>query len=1716
MALQAEVRFTLEGQADWAWLAERVALPPECPLPLPQGRVDWVLAATLSTDAGARLELIVDYRAPKLLKLLGGRVELSDALRLTLRATFAGDAELLAAREAWDAPGSGARLAGEVTIASALRIQGLPPSLPLDLQLGNAEGWIAVQARMAAGSSGATLALAIDQPGRIALQLPGLPLAQAPLTAAVERIAGELSFSNAGTGHTIVGQLEWLGRADFRPRFEPGEVALLGLLAPVLEGVTLGGQLSATLVLGSEPTLTLRCNFDDASVGVDVLALLRDIGSAATGQSPPAAMQADLRAHSTLGFSFQGLALRLNAEDPAFAIDIGARFGGIELPAHIEATRQVVRLGLGTSSLATRAAPLELPLRIPAVSAADLGYAPSVAEVRLDTAHPPPDQWIRDRLVGDTDATTEAKRATYDEHVQRLVDAVVALTAAASGASGQVIARRHADHWALRPNLAVPPAKGDQPLVLGIAQVEVPDAARAGDWRANGDLALAARIDGQWQVLIAAPRLRFIDFHLELDLHNPRRSAVGGAMAFVFVDGNATEHVIAAEAELSPDAVYFSVQQLSAEPIRAGGIELHIARLLFGFGYTKRSLAFAAAGELVLPEVLVDRLDTSASLGVGVRVPQRTMLDLRFEIIPLYVGKAVVAIPLFQLDWDGRRRNSLAVRDTRQCEPYWDGAQLIVEGIARVGLKRLSFNPILTFFACANSDFDGELQLGNAETGLTVVADNLFWPYGQDSWTANLLFAVGIHAVPYGDNFCIGLRAGGFRLNFNLQRPVPTFSPLALFELLALATDFEGYEVAPRGPLADSVRISLTDAWLVLPPPVRRLFPAAAALEGKVFEATINLADYIRLLQGLLRTLRELVRAALRARHDAAQLAVQLRAAALALQDGGLDALLVDVLAALPPALRATRLDVAFGGAGWLEGTAVLVLAGRQGAGAELDARDEAGSSFAAPEFEGFTADDLAELDWPDAAGALRPAELTPALIRALMDGTGSIARAMRRGMDPALRAELQHARGKVLPAELQARAALHFNGVLAGASRGARLVGRQAAKGLGLRGQPALLGQRGADRPLSAAELLMLNRAVLGATVPEARPETAVVVSGARLALVGTQVLSWLGSVAGDGRFAFVSAASLPPLALPVAGLAAATEWPQLQVQGRLRLTGQAGPQGISARVDGQAHGSWEPWPGQVRLSLASAEAPARFMVTTGGRFELAGRGALALQGGALRVEGDFELTPERVRLRGTLDQRLATLARLQLEFEGEVGPGRHVELAGHGSVTLLGMALADVEATLDRRRLALAARFQLDQWRPHADGAATPLALDLRLAGAIDLTAPMPNLALAGRGSIELFGARMADAGAAVTLRNTRRGKLPRWRLQVALEGSMRWHGREWLGARIAIEHDEVTISGRGSLDAELGAAGVGALLASVSFDASVTMALPFALPKTLSVGGQWWLGLKRGDGVQAVRVPIAVGSLPELTLDDLPRVLVGVPGVVLPSLDAFKEWPLPVALSGDGQALSIPSTVTLPKLESIWNNLTGVLSATKYDSDDEQPTLTLGGLTDKVIKTFDSIGWPDDMDPPSPFEYFEGFALVLDWDVDARRLVLRTEKLGKAPRIEVAFDPEGVDIGAEFVAFINDTATVLDLGGWSVQDGADRKRRYVLPPVTLQPGERVTLWSGAGDDRPGHLHWGRRQAVWNNRGDTLTLRDVRGIERLRLVLQPKKRTVLSRAPR
>jgi hypothetical protein len=81
----------------------------------------------------------------------------------------------------------------------------------------------------------------------------------------------------------------------------------------------------------------------------------------------------------------------------------------------------------------------------------------------------------------------------------------------------------------------------------------------------------------------------------------------------------------------------------------------------------------------------------------------------------------------------------------------------------------------------------------------------------------------------------------------------------------------------------------------------------------------------------------------------------------------------------------------------------------------------------------------------------------------------------------------------------------------------------------------------------------------------------------------------------------------------------------------------------------------------------------------------------------------------------------------------------------------------------------------------------------------------------------------------------------------------------------------------------------------------------------------------------------------------------------------------------------------------------------------------------------------------------------------------------------------------LNAEYVVLKNTTNKALDLEGWILRDETGYK--YVFGDVTLKPGKKITIRSGQGTDTTTNLYWGRRQYVWNNDGDTATLRNVNG---------------------
>lgn len=96
-------------------------------------------------------------------------------------------------------------------------------------------------------------------------------------------------------------------------------------------------------------------------------------------------------------------------------------------------------------------------------------------------------------------------------------------------------------------------------------------------------------------------------------------------------------------------------------------------------------------------------------------------------------------------------------------------------------------------------------------------------------------------------------------------------------------------------------------------------------------------------------------------------------------------------------------------------------------------------------------------------------------------------------------------------------------------------------------------------------------------------------------------------------------------------------------------------------------------------------------------------------------------------------------------------------------------------------------------------------------------------------------------------------------------------------------------------------------------------------------------------------------------------------------------------------------------------------------------------------------------------------------------------------------VWYDSPGSDfrsntsLNAEYVIIKNTTRKPIDLEGWILRDETGYK--YVFGDVTVKPGKKIIVRTGQGQDTTTTLYWGRKQYVWNNDGDTATLRNATG---------------------
>ncbi|WP_136592180.1 lamin tail domain-containing protein [Salinigranum halophilum] len=96
-----------------------------------------------------------------------------------------------------------------------------------------------------------------------------------------------------------------------------------------------------------------------------------------------------------------------------------------------------------------------------------------------------------------------------------------------------------------------------------------------------------------------------------------------------------------------------------------------------------------------------------------------------------------------------------------------------------------------------------------------------------------------------------------------------------------------------------------------------------------------------------------------------------------------------------------------------------------------------------------------------------------------------------------------------------------------------------------------------------------------------------------------------------------------------------------------------------------------------------------------------------------------------------------------------------------------------------------------------------------------------------------------------------------------------------------------------------------------------------------------------------------------------------------------------------------------------------------------------------------------------------------------------------------VEINADAAGNDnenLDDEYLIFENTGSESLDISGWTISDSAGHT--YTVPDgVQLAAGARIRLVTGSGSDTESTLYWGEDQALWNNGGDTVTVRTASG---------------------
>ncbi len=733
----------------------------------------------------------------------------------------------------------------------------------ITLDTGNAEGVIelslTLEAQQDAQASTGALQTTLSNPFTLMLNFPGLAVESPPIQVQVEEVAlsllnedGKLRSQFDLTGSFILTPLSLL---ELTRQWPPLIAQNLRRLLSPLVNTALSGSVSALLGVTDERSwCKFSFEFEQANIEVDLFDLLTDIagGSASLFNSNDNnSIDLDLN----IAVQMKAFSLYLGSEegedDEAFPfgveLDCGLDIGGIvDFPIQFELTHEHLSFGLTD---------LRIPLAIPQLplSLDDLNRLKNQQGMwdipnRWHQIIAPELQQNIDKIntqIAETEQQLQLLVADLNHDTQQLFQLQYRLLPSLKAQRLQWVGKQFLYQAILFIHQNVDPAF--QPQYQQYIELYQQTVDTSVGW---------LHFDTQIEF-----HIRQASFLLPFDDPSDLR-----------VQGSASLAGIAADSPFSPlndwvlnmgisaDAIYFALEG-GLDPIqlpdfgRYPGNQVQIDKILIGYGYSKNSLKIDFAGGLILSEQLIEDADTSQSLGVGVRLPSSSQVKFKLDLIPITLGEVDFLLPLadFDLDLRSQRPPPPAPLDG-SCKVQWDGLEFILGEQLHLGLKRYKVSPFFGPVPCYNGEYALDIQMGNEQSGLTLIAD-----YRMLAPIAGVvLIPLLTDASPFFERNCTRIDLGGFGLSFDLTRPFPHPSPLLIFELLGLLSD-PTMPLDPQGQVANLMYAELYHGRIQLPPVLTQLFPTANRWVDTNYSGRINIASVLPVFEHVQSTVTSLI-----------------------------------------------------------------------------------------------------------------------------------------------------------------------------------------------------------------------------------------------------------------------------------------------------------------------------------------------------------------------------------------------------------------------------------------------------------------------------------------------------------------------------------------------------------------------------------------------------------------------------------------------------------------------------------------------------------------------------------------------------------------------------------------------------------------------------------------------------------------------------------------